>query len=122
MLKKHQKKLPSLRTKRRVRKKIFGTVERPRLSVYRSNKHMYAQVIDDMAGRTLVSASTRSPELKKKLKTTGTVNAASQVGVLLAEKAKKSKVTRVVFDRNRYRYHGRVKALAEAVREGGLEF
>jgi large subunit ribosomal protein L18 len=82
---------------------------------------MYAQVIDDMAGRTLVSASTRSPELKKKLKATGTVKAASQVGVLLAAKAKKSKVTRVVFDRNRYRYHGRVKALAEAVREGGLE-
>lgn len=122
MLSKRERKSPELRRKRRVRKKIFGTPERPRLSVFRSNKHMYAQIIDDTVGRTLVSASTLSPELKGKLKSTGNVEAASQVGALLAQKALQANVVKVVFDRNRYKYHGRVKALAEAARQGGLQF
>lgn len=121
MLSKRERKSPELRRKRRVRKKIFGTPERPRLSVFRSNKHMYAQIIDDTVGRTLVSASTLSPELRGKLKSTGTVEAASQVGALLAQKALQANVLKVVFDRNRYKYHGRVKALAEAARQGGLQ-
>jgi len=90
--------------------------------VHRSNKHIYAQVIDDAAGRTLVSASTLSRELRAGLKSTGTVEAAALVGTLLARRAREAQVTRVVFDRNQYRYHGRVKALAEAARQGGLEF
>jgi large subunit ribosomal protein L18 len=122
VLAKQDRKSTILRRKRRVRKKVFGMKERPRLSVYRSNRHIYAQVIDDVAGRTLVSASTRSPELKGKLKSADAIKAASEVGILLAKKASKSKLKRVVFDRNQYRYHGRVKALAEAARKGGLEF
>lgn len=122
MLTKLERKSPRLRRKRRVRKKIFGTPERLRLSVFRSNKHLYAQIIDDVSGRTLVSASTLSPELKGKLKSTSNVEAAAKVGELLAQKAKKANITKVVFDRNRYKYHGRVKALAEAARQGGLEF
>jgi large subunit ribosomal protein L18 len=90
--------------------------------VYRSNKHIYAQVIDDAAGRTLVSVSTLSPELRGNLKTTGTKEAAARVGSLLAIKALSAQVNRVVFDRNRFRYHGRVRVLADAAREGGLEF
>jgi large subunit ribosomal protein L18 len=122
LLTKLERKSPRLRRKRRVRKKIFGTPERLRLSVFRSNKHLYAQIIDDVSGRTLVSASTLSPELKGKLKSTSNVEAAAKVGELLAQKAKKANITKVVFDRNRYKYHGRVKALAEAARQGGLEF
>lgn len=83
---------------------------------------MYAQVIDDTVGRTLVSASTLSPELRGALRSTGSTEAASKVGALLAKKAVEAKVEKVVFDRNRYRYHGRVKALAEAARQGGLQF
>lgn len=122
MLSKRERKSPSLRRKRRVRKKIFGTPERPRLSVFRSNRHMYAQIIDDLHGRTLTSASTLCPELRDSLKSTSTVEAAAQVGELVAKRALEAKVTKVVFDRNRYRYHGRVKALAEAARKVGLEF
>ncbi len=122
MLTERERKSPELRRKRRVRKRIVGTPERPRLAVYRSNKHIYAQVIDDAAGRTLASASTQSPELKGVLKSTGTITAAAQVGTLLAQKALSAKVVRVIFDRNRFRYHGRVKTLAEAARKGGLEF
>lgn len=122
MLSKIEKKSPVLRRKRRVRKKIFGTPERPRLTVFRSNKHMYAQIIDDTVGRTLASASTLSPELRGRLKSTGSVEAAGEVGKLIAEKALKVNVTKVVFDRNRYKYHGRVKALAEAARQAGLKF
>jgi len=107
---------------RRVRKKIRGTPERPRLCVYRSLKHIYAQVIDDSRGYTLVSASTLSPELKGKLKRTKDINAAREVGKLIGEKCKEKGITRVVFDRNGFLYHGRVKAFAEGAREAGLEF
>ncbi|MGQ9557140.1 MAG: 50S ribosomal protein L18 [Desulfurispora sp.] len=106
----------------RVRKKVFGTAQRPRLNVFRSLNHIYAQVIDDEQGHTLVAASTLSPELKGKLEQTGNVAAARQVGLLIAEKAKAKGITRVVFDRAGYLYHGRVKALADGAREGGLEF
>jgi large subunit ribosomal protein L18 len=122
VLTKRERKSPELRRKRRVRKRILGTLERPRLAVYRSNKHIYAQVIDDAAGRTLASASTQSPELKGSLKSTATITAAAQVGALLAQKALSAQVVRVIFDRNRFRYHGRVKTLADAARKGGLEF
>ncbi len=122
MLTKLERKSRSRRRRVRVRKKIFGTLDRPRLSVHRSNKHIYAQMIDDVTGRTLVSASTLSRELRASLKSTKTVEAATLVGTLLARRAREAQVTRVVFDRNQYRYHGRVKALAEAARQGGLEF
>jgi large subunit ribosomal protein L18 len=106
----------------RITKKMSGTPERPRLAVYRSNKHIYAQVIDDGAGKTLVAASTLSKDLKGKIKKTGTIDAAKQVGALVAEKAKAAKVQKVVFDRGGYAYHGQVKALADAARAAGLEF
>lgn len=103
----------------RVRGKISGTAERPRLNIFRSNKNIYAQVIDDVAGVTLASAST----IDKELKATGSkVEQAKQVGALVADRAKKKKINEVVFDRGGYLYHGRVQALAEAARENGLEF
>ncbi|HVZ54024.1 MAG TPA: 50S ribosomal protein L18 [Pseudolabrys sp.] len=95
---------------------------RPRLSVFRSSKHIYAQVIDDSAGKTLAAASTRDVDLKDKLKTGADVAAATEVGKLVAERAAKAGVTDVVFDRGRYLFHGRVKALADGAREGGLNF
>ena len=105
------------RRHRRVRKKVVGTAERPRLAVYRSNKHIYAQVIDDFAGRTLAASST----------TTGNGDGApkeraKKVGLDLASKAKAAGVTQVTFDRGGFRYHGRIQAVAEGAREGGLEF
>ncbi len=111
-----------LKVKRRIRKKISGTPERPRLSVFRSNKHIYAQIIDDEAGQTLVAASTRSKELVGQLEGKTKIEQAKLVGKLLAEKALKANVSQVVFDRNGYKYHGRVKALADGAREGGLKF
>lgn len=110
------------RTRRRtgIRKRIIGVPERPRLSVYKSLSHIYAQVIDDLDGRTLVSASTRDKALK--IDKGGNVDAAKAVGKALAERAKEAGVQRVVFDRGGFRYHGRVKALADAARQGGLEF
>jgi large subunit ribosomal protein L18 len=116
------KRLHELRRRRhrRLRNKISGTPERPRLSVFRSNRHIFAQVIDDRAGRTLAHASTLDPSLASG--STGNVAAASQVGSLLAERAKAAGVSKVVFDRGGSRYHGRVAALAEAARKGGLEF
>ena len=108
--------------RRRIRKKIVGTSQTPRLSVFRSLKHIYAQIIDDGKGITLVAASTQSPELKENLPTGGNLNAARQVGGLIARKAKESQVESVVFDRGGNLYHGRIKALAEAAREGGLKF
>ncbi len=110
------------RRHRRVRKKITGTAERPRLSVFRSLSHIYAQLVDDASGRTLAAASTLSPELRKDLAKTGNLAAAKSVGRLLAEKARSAKIERAVFDRGGYLYHGRVKALADGVREGGLIF
>ena len=109
-----------IRIKRRIRKVIFGTAERPRLSVYRSNTQISAQLIDDNAGKTLVSASSLCKEIaeKKGNKT----EQAHLLGAMLAEKAKAAGITAVVFDRNGYLYHGRVKALADAARNGGLNF
>ncbi len=95
---------------------------RPRLSVFRSGKQMYAQVIDDVKGVTIASASTMEPELKEKLKSGANKDAAMEVGKLVAARAKKAGVSKVVYDRGRYLYHGRVKALAEGARDGGLEF
>lgn len=106
----------------RVRRKVSGTPERPRLSVFRSSKHIYAQLIDDLAGRTLVSASTVDKELRDKIQNGGNIEAAKQVGALIAKRALEKGYTKVVFDRGGYLYHGRVKALAEAAREGGLQF
>ncbi len=106
----------------RVRKKIKGTPERPRLNVYRSLGHMYAQIIDDTTGTTLVSASTLDKEIKGKNKSGGNKEAAKEVGNLIAKRAVKKGLKIVVFDRGGYLYHGRVKELAEAAREGGLEF
>jgi len=105
----------------RIRKRLQGTAERPRLNVYRSLNHIYAQVIDDMAGQTLVSASTAEGK-KEDRRTGGNVAAAKSVGKTIAERAKAKGVTKVVFDRGGYLYHGRVKALADAAREAGLQF
>lgn len=104
----------------RVRTKLSGTQERPRLNVYRSNNHIYAQIIDDVNGVTLASASTLDKELT--LNGTGNIEAAKLVGGLVAKRATDKGVTEVVFDRGGYLYHGRVKALAEAAREAGLQF
>ncbi len=104
----------------RIRKDLKGTAERPRLNVFRSNANIEAQIIDDEKGITLVSASTREKELN--IKNGGNVEAAKLLGAEIAKRAKKAKITKVVFDRGGYLYHGRVKALAEAARENGLEF
>jgi large subunit ribosomal protein L18 len=104
----------------RIRKRVKGTAERPRLAVFRSLNHIYAQVIDDRSGRTLAAAS--SAEKNATLKTGGNVEAAKTVGKLVAERAKAAGIGAVVFDRGGFLYHGRVKALADAAREGGLEF
>lgn len=119
---KNPKILARMRRKRRVRGRIKGTLERPRLNVFRSLKHIYAQVIVDTHGNTLVSASTLSPEFRGALGYTGNVEAAKKVGELIAKKCLERGIQKVVFDRNGYRYHGRVKALAEAARAAGLSF
>ncbi|HXJ85356.1 MAG TPA: 50S ribosomal protein L18 [Candidatus Binatia bacterium] len=105
----------------RIRKKLQGTAERPRLNVYRSLNHIYVQVIDDLSGKTLVSASTAEGK-KEERRTGGNVASAKAVGKAIAERAKAKGVTKVVFDRGGYIYHGRVKALADAAREAGLQF
>jgi large subunit ribosomal protein L18 len=107
---------------KRLRKKLSGTQERPRLAVFRSNHHIYAQVIDDAAGHTLVAASTLDPDFKSQPSTDGKIDSATAVGTSIAQKAKDAGIERVVFDRGGYAYHGRVKALAEAAREVGLDF
>ena len=109
-----------LKKKKRIRKKIVGTTERPRLTVFRSSKHIYAQIVDDTTGKTIASVSTMSKEMKGKVKNGGNVESAKLIGDLVAKAAQKAKVTSVSFDRNGYLYHGRVKALAEAAREAGL--
>jgi large subunit ribosomal protein L18 len=106
----------------RVRTKVSGTPERPRLCVYRSIGHIYVQVIDDRSGKTLVSASSVDAETKKNLKGGGNVAAAKVIGKTVAERAKSAGISKVVFDRGGYKYHGRVKALADAAREAGLQF
>ena len=107
---------------RRIRKKISGTAEKPRLYVFRSLNHMYAQLIDDIKGATLLSVCSQTPDIREKIKTGGNVKAAAIVGELLAERALSKGFTKVVFDRGGYKYHGRVKALAEAARKKGLVF
>jgi large subunit ribosomal protein L18 len=111
-----------MRVHQRVRQRVEGTTERPRLCVYRSLGHIYAQVIDDRAGKTLVSASSVDKETKKNLKGGGNIAAAKVIGKAIAERAKAAGVVKVVFDRGGYKYHGRVKALADAAREAGLQF
>ncbi len=106
----------------RVRKRIAGTLAMPRLSIFRSLKHIYAQIIDDVSGRTLVSASTLDPDIRERVAELNKTEQAQLVGKQLAEKALSNGVTQVVFDRGGYQYHGRIKALADASREGGLEF
>ncbi len=115
-----QKREARVRRHRRVRKKVSGTTERPRLAVFRSSAHIYAQVIDDAAGTTVASASTLDKELKGK--TAATREGAAEVGKILAERAKQAGISKVVFDRGGFLFHGRVKALADGAREGGLEF
>jgi large subunit ribosomal protein L18 len=114
-----------LKRKKRIRKNIFGTPERPRLSVFRSAKHIYAQVIDDTKGKTLVAASSLEKAVKADSELQaekGKLATAGRIGKLLAERAKEAGISRVVFDRNGFLYHGRVKAVSEGAREAGLEF
>jgi len=122
MIKKPSRNEMRKRRHKRVRKKVHGTPERPRLNVFRSLKHIYAQIIDDEAGVTLVSASTIDRELRPKMKGLTKTEQARLVGKALAERALARGITKVVFDRGGYKYIGRVKALAEGAREGGLEF
>ncbi|MBD1996825.1 50S ribosomal protein L18 [Leptolyngbya sp. FACHB-541] len=106
----------------RIRRKVIGTAERPRLAVFRSNQHIYAQIIDDTRHHTLVSASTLEPSLKSELNSSGNCAASVQVGKLIAQRSLEQGIRQVVFDRGGKLYHGRVKALADAAREGGLDF
>ena len=119
MITKTNRKMERVRRHARVRRKISGTAERPRLCVYRSNANIYAQIIDDVAGNTLVQASTLDKEIKIKH---ANKEAAKELGTLIAKRAADKKIKTVVFDRGGYIYHGVVKELAEAAREGGLEF
>jgi large subunit ribosomal protein L18 len=112
----------ALRRKYHVRKKVFGTPDRPRLSVFRSNRHIYAQITDDIAGVTLASASTRAKGLQDQLANGGNKEAAEAVGETVAKQALQVGIKCVCFDRNRYKFHGRVKTLAEAARKAGLVF
>jgi large subunit ribosomal protein L18 len=107
---------------RRMRNHIVGTAERPRLAVFRSNEHMYAQIIDDVAGHTLVSASTVQKDVKAELEKTNDVAAAAYLGTVIGKKAVEAGIKEVIFDRGGFIYHGKVKALADAAREAGLEF
>ncbi|MBH31427.1 MAG: 50S ribosomal protein L18 [Candidatus Marinimicrobia bacterium] len=121
---KEQAKKASRRERRRRRSKrhAFGTESRPRLVVYRSLSHIYGQLVDDASGTTVVAASSTESELSDSIKQTTKIELSTAVGKALAERAKKSKISKVVFDRNGFLYHGRVKAFAEGAREGGLEF
>jgi large subunit ribosomal protein L18 len=120
----HQKAKEKQRRRRRqhVRRKIVGSSERPRLTVFRSSKHVYAQLIDDLSGKTLAAVSSLTPDLHKDLPYGGNVKAAQAVGRKLAEVAKERGIAKAAFDRGHYRYHGRIKALADAARAGGLQF
>ena len=115
-----QKQVVRFKRKRRIRARVEGSMERPRLSVFRSNQHLYVQLIDDVKGSTLVSASTLEEELKDKVG--GSVEGAKTLGGLVAKRALAKNISQVVFDRSGYLYHGRIKALADAAREGGLKF
>lgn len=120
MIKKESRNKARIARHKRIREKVYGTAEMPRLNVFRSNKNIFAQIIDDEKSITLVSASSIDKELK--LENGGNVEAAAKVGELLAKRAKEAKITKVTFDRGGYLYHGRVQALADAARENGLEF
>ena len=122
MERKIQRDNPRVKRHKRIRRKVAGTSNRPRLCVYRSLKHIYAQLIDDEKGHTLIGVSSLSPELHDVLKYGGNVAAAKEVGKLIAKKALEQNVTQVVFDRGGYKYHGRVAALAQQVRENGVRF
>ena len=111
-----------LRRRRHVRSKVKGTAERPRLTVFRSSKHIYAQLIDDLKGVTLATVSSRTKDIVSGLPYGGNIKAAQSVGKKLAEVAIARGITKAAFDRGHYRYHGRIKALADAAREGGLQF
>jgi large subunit ribosomal protein L18 len=111
-----------VRRQRRVRKALFGTAARPRLAVFRSSKHIYAQMVNDESGATIVSASSLDSELRPQIKYGGNKAAATAVGRAVAERAKKAGIDKVCFDRRSYKYHGRVAALAQAAREAGLQF
>ncbi|OGP55304.1 MAG: 50S ribosomal protein L18 [Deltaproteobacteria bacterium RBG_13_52_11b] len=119
---KNKKELARQKRKKRIRGRITGTGDRPRLNVFRSLKHIYAQAIVDTTGETVVSVSTMSPELRGNLKYPGNVEAAKKVGELIAKKCLEKGIQKVVFDRSGYLYHGRIKALAEAARTSGLSF
>ena len=106
----------------RVRKNVQGSAQRPRLCIYRSQKHIYAQIIDDSQGHTLLTISSLSPEMKGKLKKTGNKTAAKEIGKVIGQKCLEKGIKKVVFDRNGFLYHGRVQAVAEGAREAGLEF
>lgn len=122
MITKGDKNKARLKRHLRVRKKVTGTTLRPRLSVYRSSKHIYAQVIDDTNAVTIAAASTADKDLKASVNNGGSIEAAKQVGELVAKRAKAKGIDTVVFDRGGYLYHGRIQALADAAREAGLEF
>lgn len=122
MIKKQDRRLQRIRRHLRIRKKIFGTAERPRLSVFRSEKHIYVQLIDDMKGHTILSASTLDPELRQKITKTYNKEAAREVGKLIAQRALAKGINQVIFDRGGFKYHGRIKELADAAREVGLKF
>jgi large subunit ribosomal protein L18 len=122
MAKMNQKAAARLRRKKSIRKRISGSAERPRLSVFRSRMHIYAQVIDDASGRTLAEASTLSPELRGQGEGKKKSEMAQLVGKLVAQRCLEKEIESVVFDRNGFIYHGRIKAVADAAREGGLKF
>jgi large subunit ribosomal protein L18 len=115
-----QKQVIRFKRKRRIRARVEGSAEKPRLSVFRSNRHLYVQLIDDSKGQTLVAASTNEEELREKVG--GTVDGAKTLGGLVAKRALAKNITSIVFDRSGYLYHGRIKALADSAREGGLKF
>ncbi len=122
MLLKEDKNKIRLKRHLRIRKTIIGSLERPRLNVFRSNKHIYAQLIDDIKGHTIVSASTLDSEIKEQISSGGNIEAAIKVGEIVAKRAIEKGIKKVVFDRGGYLYHGRIKALADSARENGLEF
>ena len=122
MLKANDKNKNRIARHKRVRKKISGTPEKPRLNVYKSNANIYAQIIDDTEGKTLVQASSIDKELKETLKNGGNMEAAKAVGFLIGKRAKEKGIEKVVFDRSGYLYHGKIKELGDAAREAGLEF
>lgn len=119
---KNKKTLRRKRIQKRVRSKVAGTAEKPRLSVFKSSKHIYAQIINDDEGLTLVSASTKSKDLQDQFAGKTGIEKAEIIGNQIAEKAKEADIKTIVFDRNGYRYHGKLKAIAEAARKGGLDF